>query len=278
MGRRPFPVPPLLTLSTSALPLLRSSTWFRIARDAGLDGLDLDVSGRPLPNAGRLLAMAERHDTTIRSVWVPRPGFGSGWRFAAAVALANAIGAARLVVEAPPATDGVVAPAALLDRCESVRGLLSGQTRVVVALRPRHLEGGRRHLVQMTVLRRMAEEWDFDLALDLVGTIDPRWEAEAAVSRLGSRLTMVRLDGDILAGPGIARHRSSARALAAAIDGGHADRFAIVPRVPVWHGGQASALARAGAEARRRIADRHSSVEEQRILDVFPHPWPGQRG
>jgi hypothetical protein len=39
----------------------------------------------------------------------------------------------------------------------------------------------------------MAEEWDFDLVLDLVGGVDPQWEAEAAVVRIGSRLRMVRL-------------------------------------------------------------------------------------
>lgn len=276
MGTRPSPIPPLLTLSTSPVPLLRLSTWFRIARDAGLDGLDLDLSGRPLPGRGRLLAMADRHDVPIRSVWVPRTGIWTGWRLeqgmAAAAALANVTAAGCLVVDAPPPANGVFAPAALSGRSDALRALVTAKTRVVMTVRARHLEGGRRHLVQMTALRRMAEEWEFDLALDLVGTIDPRWEAEAVVSRLGRRLTMIRLGG-----AGTTRHRTSIRALAAAIDGGHVARFAIVPRVPVWQAGHAPAMARAGAETRRRIADRYSAVEAQRFLDVFPHPWPGQR-
>jgi hypothetical protein len=281
MGTRPYPVPPLLTLSTSAFPPLRASTWFRIAHEAGLNGIDLDLSGRPLPEPGRLLAIARRSDVPIRSIWVPRAGVWTGWRvehgMEAAAALANVTEAGCVVIEAPPPATGVFAPAALTGRADALRALVTARTRVVVTLRSRHLEGGRRHLVQMTALRRLAEEWEFDLALDLVGAIDPRWEAEAVVSRLGSRLTMLRLDGDVFAGVGLARHRAPVRALAAAIDGGHAARFAIVPRVPIWQAGRASALARSGAEARRRISDRYSAVEEQRMLDVFPHPRPGQR-
>ena len=41
-------------------------------------------------------------------------------------------------------------------------------------------------------LRYVAEEWEVHIALDLTGAIDPRWEAEAAILRLGERLRLVR--------------------------------------------------------------------------------------
>ena len=281
MSTRPLPVPPLVTLSTSAVPLPRPATWCRIARDAGVDGVDLDLSGQPLPRPGRLLATAERLDVPIRSIWVPRSGIWTGWRFeygmAAAAALANATAANWLVIDAPAAVNGAFPLAMLTARTEALRARLTSPIGVVVAMRPRQLEGGRRHLVLMTALRRMAEEWEFDVALDLVGVIDPRWEAEAVVSRLGNRLRMIRVGSDVVREPGNGRNRASVRALAAAIDGGHLNRFAIVPKVSVWQMGHAAALARAGAAARQRITDRYSAVEEQRILDAFPHPWPGHR-
>lgn len=281
MGTRPLPVPPLVTLSTSALPLPRPATWFRIARDAGVDGVDLDLSGRPLPQPDRLLASAERSDVSVRSVWVPRARIWTGWRFefgmSAAAALANATSASWLVIDAPAAVNGAFPLATLTARTEALRARLTSKIGVVVTLRPRQLEGGRRHLVQMTALRRMAEEWEFDVALDLVGVIDPRWEAEAVVSRLGNRLKMIRVASDVVTEPGSGRNRASVRALAAVIDGGQLARFAIVPKVSVWQTGHAPALARAAADARRRISDRYSAVEEQRILDAFPHPWPGHR-
>ena len=49
------------------------------------------------------------------------------------------------------------------------------------------------HPDRLVVLRRLAEEWDFDLALDLCGPIDPTWESEAAISKLMPRLTLVRI-------------------------------------------------------------------------------------
>lgn len=281
MGVRPYPLPPLVTLSTGA-SWLRPSTFFRIAREADADGVDLDLSGRPLPDPRRVVAAAERHDVPVRSVWAPRPGLWTGWRsdrvLAVAAAMVRLTGAGYLVIDGPVADDGSVSQSAVTGMTEAAHNLVSPGARVIVALRDRHLEGGRRHLVQMTALRRLAEEWEFGVALDLSGSPDARWEAEAAVARLGARLTMIRLPADATSGPGGGGNRAAVRALAAAIDGGHPAQFAIVPGVPFWQSGHAPALARACADARRRIAERHSAVEEQRVLDAFPHPWQEHRG
>lgn len=281
MGVRPQPFPPLVSLSTGPA-WLRLSTAFRVARDARADGVDIGPSGRPLPVPERVAATAERHGLPIQSVWVPRSGVRSGWRFErgfeAALALARGTGARTLVIDSPIAEDGSVPRAAVTALTEVARRRLPTGTRVVVALRDRHLEGGRRHLVQMSAWRRFAEEWEFGIAFDLSGRLDARWEAEAAVSRLGPRLTMIRLAADVAKGRTKGDHRAAVRALAAAIDGGHPAHFSVVPAVPLWQSGHAPALTRTHVAAKRRIIDRHSTIEEQRTLDVFPSPRPGQRG
>ena len=47
--------------------------------------------------------------------------------------------------------------------------------------------------MQLGALRHFAEEWDLGVALDLTGRLDPTWEAEAAVTRLGQRLQLLRV-------------------------------------------------------------------------------------
>jgi hypothetical protein len=49
------------------------------------------------------------------------------------------------------------------------------------------------HLERVANMRRVAEEWDLDIALDLTATGIDQWEAEAALMRLFPRLTLVRL-------------------------------------------------------------------------------------
>lgn len=46
---------------------------------------------------------------------------------------------------------------------------------------------------RMQGLRRIAEEWDLDIALDITNNVPDRWEAEAIVAALGKRLAHVRL-------------------------------------------------------------------------------------
>src|SRR3712207_9486683 len=99
----------------------------------------------------------------------------------------------------------------------------------------------------MTALRRLAEEWDFAIALDLIGPVDPRWEAEAPVSRLGSRLTLIRLVAQAAIGSAFGRHRPGARALAAAVGGGPATNVVIVPRGAILQSARTPALMRGRA-------------------------------
>ena len=92
---------------------------------------------------------------------------------------------------------------------------------VVLGLPSTALKGGRPHLVQLGGIRRFAEEWDLSVAIDLSGQFDPTWEAEAAVSRLGERLTMLRINASAPSRAAVGRDRVACRALHAAMDQDH---------------------------------------------------------
>jgi hypothetical protein len=275
---RPFA--PLLTLSTRAPLLLRPSTLVRIARDARLDGLDLDLTRRPFASASDAVAAAARADLPVRTVWLPtRPRWpaGSGERGKEASA-ARAGAAAMVVFGLPRGADGRPTQGAIVGTSESIRPLVSPATRLCVAIGPPSLQGGRAHLVKLTALRRLAEEWDFGIALDLAGPIDPRWEAEAAIARLGARLSLLRLDAEVAAGLAYGRARPASRALSAAIDGGYPTEFAIVARPSVWSWRWDRALTEACLLAGRRIRTRYAAVEEERTADAFPPATREHRG
>jgi hypothetical protein len=72
--------------------------------------------------------------------------------------------------------------------------------------------------VQLGALRHFAEEWDLGVALDLTGRLDPTWEAEAAVTRLGQRLQLLRVRDTTPSRNAVGLDRVACRALHAALD------------------------------------------------------------
>lgn len=238
-----------------------------VARQAGTQGLDLDLAGRSITLAG--LSSGPRVGPEVAdqidSVWLPLrrapPLAGArvdhllnDW-----IDLARAAGAQRLVVDRNAALRplGEQDKRPLLIRLQEALG---ASTRVTVVLRPAELEGTRPHLAMLGALRRTAEEWDFDLAVDLVGNIDPRWEAEAALQRLHSRLTLVRLGtaGSDLSSAG--RGRLTSRSLAYLLDQSFPGTLSLVPRVP-WLGRLSrAALERTTHDQMRCIVERHQRI------------------
>lgn len=273
---------PVVTLSTRASPRLRLTTFARVAIVAHLDGLDVDLSERLPVVPSDVIAAVERYAVPVRSVWVPNIGPWTNWRREhvtdAAATIARASRAAMLVVDLSAGGAGKPVRAAITASTIALRSSLRAETRMCVAVRARQLEGGRAHLVEMTALRRLAEEWDFEIALDLTGPIDPRWEAEAAVARLGARLRLIRLETEVASGPAHGRGRMATRAFSAAIDGGHAMEFALVPRCPIWRWNRAGVMTGACDTAGRRVRARFAAVEAQRVADAYPPPFPKHRG
>jgi hypothetical protein len=95
------------------------------------------------------------------------------------------------------------------------------------------LKGGRPHLVQLSNVRRFAEEWNLGVAIDLCGRFDPTWEAEAAIARLGDRLSVLRVSAAAPSRSAVGRDRVACRALHAAMDRGLPLELAVASVRPV---------------------------------------------
>ena len=276
MRYRPLPIPPPVSLSTRASGFLRLPTLFRVAANAGIDAIDLDLSGRlGRPAADQIARLVDDAGVHVNAVWVPQVGAGP-WinrrREAAtrgAVLLARATLASTLVVEAPPG-GGLCSRSAVGYLGGAVRDEIGEDIRVAIAVRAHQLEGGRGHLAQLGTLRRLVEEWELDLALDLLGPIDPRWEVEAALSRLAPRLAVIRVGSFARQAAVRGRARMMARVLAASLDAGFGGSLAVAPPVPVWQTGWAPALVRAAAETDELVRTRYAAIYEHPAYDSSP--------
>jgi hypothetical protein len=105
-------------------------------------------------------------------------------------------------------------------------------------------------------MRRIAEEWDFGIALDLSGRFDPTWEAEAAIARLGNRLKLLRLSAAAPSRSAVGRDRVACRALHAAIERAAALEVAITSPRAVPFPMTPRAAANAAHRAATYVADR----------------------
>jgi hypothetical protein len=205
----------------------------------------------------------------IGAAWI-RAGQLSRLRGATDWPVAPPRGPAPLLVVQHAATNGPggdLAPAVAGIR--DAKGQLLGRARPALALAPVNPDGGRDHLARLALLRHMAAEWEFDLALDLTGPLDETWEAEAAIGRLGGRLALIRLGAPYDAHPDSARWRMTRRVVAAALDAGFSGTFALCPRVSLWWlAGRpdVALLLRDGIERLARTSRSHTPAAQE-------HPW-----
>lgn len=228
-----------------AISLVAKSVWPRhqraaamVARAAGLDGIELDGSGWLSDVFGsHSNAAPGAPDIDVTALWLPRTPDGPfhGWRqdrlVAAVHLLTEAAAPPRVVADRPLPNRGplgnarqAAASPAFFTRLWSA---LPDNVRMTIALRPRQLAGGRDHLTEIAALRRFAEEWDLDVALDLSGPVDPRWEAEAAILRLMPRLQVIRF-GPLTRGQWHGTEpRLATRVLSCAADLGYTGRISI---------------------------------------------------
>ena len=259
------PEPPILSLAARPSPLASLGAFFDAARLAGLRLIDLALPALPgsIRTEAVVRAMSES-GVSVRALWlpaVPAVRFAPDWSQATARLageLVAATGAWTVILDRPHGS-GVrrTRQARLLHAC---RGLVPPSARLTLALRPDELSGTREHLDGLTALRRMAEEWDLDLALDLDGRIDPTWEAEGAVSKLFPRLTAVRV-GSLTSGSfDRGREKQSARVLAFLADLGYHGAVALVPKAPIWHLDRAAALAHSWLSTAQTVTARFDAI------------------
>jgi hypothetical protein len=202
----------------------------QVATVAGIDGLDVDATtalGRWL--AARLAASGAAN-IPVRTLWVPASEMQSpANRRLLDIFAERQSDACLSVVATLPAGATLHELTAHI----ALSGGVSTSLPVVLGLPSTALKGGRPHLVQLGTIRRFAEEWDLSVAIDLSGQFDPTWEAEAAVSRLGERLTLLRINASAPSRAAVGRDRVACRALHAAMDRDHFVEVAVAPVKPV---------------------------------------------
>jgi hypothetical protein len=198
----------------------------QVATQAGVDGLDVDATyalGRWLAARVRVPDVAY---VPVRTVWLAAGELRSP--------------RSRLLIEvmrqnqpdAPPRVVATLPTGATLHELTRHLDLgdwLTQPSQIVLGIPTTALRGGRPHLVQLGGIRRLAEEWDLSVAVDLSGQFDPTWEAEAAIARLGERLCLLRISASAPSRAAVGRDRVACRALHAAMDGDHVLEVAVAP-------------------------------------------------
>ncbi len=226
---------------------------------------DLDLRSAWLaPSWSRLAADASRSMIRVRSVWVAGTMVGpaSRSRLLRLTTLLRGckdeLGLRTIVIPRAAHLRGGSSIGPSIKEIVSDRSKTSA--RIAIGIRGIDLVDDRRHLDQLSATRRMAEEWDLDIALDLTGNVSMNWEAEAAILRLLPRLTLVRLHpwiGTDGAGSSEGRQSIAGRTIAMLVDQGYAGNISLAPKhVPWWSMPSASGI---GAESltRELILDRY---------------------
>ncbi|HEV2527755.1 MAG TPA: hypothetical protein VGT61_04790 [Thermomicrobiales bacterium] len=262
-----WPTVPTMVLCTRSARILPVRAHAEAAEQAGLPGVDLDLGSRAFPVFNHPGTPPANHleRGRIDSLWLPTfqpSGFGSRhldkllerWN-----GEAGRLGVRSIVVD----RDVALRPVGSKDKRPVLLRLREGVpagVRIVVVLRPRSLEGTRLHLNSLVTLRRTAEEWDFDLGVDLLGPVDQRWEAEAAIQRLLTRLALVRIPSIAHDRQPAPRNRITSRVVAYLLDQGYQGTLSLTARLRPTDLMRPSALGiRAEAET-RAIVSRHQRL------------------
>ncbi len=151
----------------------------------------------------------------------------------------------------------------------NLRRLVPSKTQIAIGLRSRDLEGTRDHLFALAALRRYAEEWDFQLALDVSGRIDPAWEVEAALMRLLPRLALVRLRWPLCPHAQHGPDCTTARTVATLKDLRFTGNIAIVPSVGMWQRWWGPAIAEATRVSAGALRERFATVQHPMEFKSF---------
>ena len=237
--RPPFRRPTIL-IGTDTTMLGRAMISASQAATAGLYGLDLDLRRAwrsPDPDT-----LDDDSSSRIRSVWLPAQYTGPfcerrAERLADFLEQAATRHGLRSIVMPKPGTSktqGVHLGRIARD--------IAARTGARIALRlgaETLLERSGSHLEHVANMRRIAEEWEMDIALDLTAPDIERWEAEAALVRLFPRLALVRIrpahDSDGLPAT-TPESRASLRTIGMLADQGYSGVISIAPEPisPSW--------------------------------------------
>lgn len=186
-----------------------------VAGMSEVDGIDVDATSQLGAWLATLTGTSESPYIPIRSIWLPIDGVRAPRiRRLVDATYDRQSDVPPLVVLVLPGAGGIRDWARSFQQST---GSTQGWT-VAIGLPAVALRGGRPHLVQLGNIKRFAEEWELAVAIDLAGRFDPTWEAEAAISRVGNRLRVLRMTTGAPSRAAVGRDRVACRALHAAID------------------------------------------------------------
>lgn len=252
---------PRISVAVRSPRLARTESFLAAAERCYIPEIDLDLTGRRCGDPAKLARDLAEASLAIRAIWLPdQHARRTGHRYER---LPDLVG--RLADELRPGSVLIDRPHNRADARQAsllndIRANIPPTTRIVYVIRPGSLAGTRDHLADLTALRRYAEEWDLELALDLHGPIDPKWEAEAAITKLRSRLSVVRFGPLASRPPGRGRERATARVIATLADGLFPGVIAISPQVRHARFPTTSALAGSIAETVGSLRSRFAAV------------------
>jgi hypothetical protein len=188
-----------------------------VAAVSGIGALDIDATGKVASWLATRWGAAQPPYVRVNAIWISYRGVQakSTERIIDAL-LTHQVERPPLVVVNIPGSNTL---RGISRDLEPVRKLANTWP-LAIGLPSSTLRGGRPHLVYLGALRHFVEEWDLSLALDLSGNFDPTWEAEAAVARLGDRLSILRVRASAPSRAAVGQDRVACRAIHAAIDRG----------------------------------------------------------
>ena len=267
---------PRISVAVRSPRLARATHVIAAAQRTYIPEIDLDLTGRTFSDPSGLGQCVRDADVTVRALWLPDRASRLSERRQDHLSdlvgrLADALQPQSIVVDRPLNRNDTRQTQLLHD----LRQCLPPKTRIVYVIRPAALEGTRDHLADLTAIRRNAEEWELDLALDLHGPIDPKWEAEAAITKLRSRLTSVRFGPLPSHPPGRGRERATARVLTTLADGMFEGAIVISPQVRPIRYPTVKALADSCAGTAMLIRSRFAVVQAalpEAVRQEYRHP------
>lgn len=164
------------------------------AADAGIYGIDLDL--RASWRSPSVEDIRSIPTCRIRSVWLPNQYTGPlseqrASRLRAFLEFAISHCGLRMIV-LPKSTTTPSNGVPLGSIAQQLAADYTLHIAVQIAA-DRVLQHGASHLDHVANMRRFAEEWDLEIALDLTMPQLKQWEAEAALMRLFPRLGLVRI-------------------------------------------------------------------------------------